>query len=215
MTLNKKQISSALRPESTLFWLGFSDIGTPAIYDSFGILSLYPPQTNIWIPFCDTTKNASPADNFFPTAVDEKLQSVRGIRCKGAIYPTFIPRPVLSELPLQPAFAELSTERAQLEANLFTWLTLKIDNTERKVKENALKSFALACKSNLDDRAIELLEMLRNEQLLNLCVKYAAKQNRRLAEKLREIAPLCSSSSENVCFYFYNNCLLKHNILGE
>lgn len=57
MTINKKQIGCALRPESTLFWLGFSDLGTPAMHDSYGILSLHPQQSNVWIPFCDTTKN--------------------------------------------------------------------------------------------------------------------------------------------------------------
>lgn len=55
----------------------------------------------------------------------------------------------------------------------------------------------------MDDRAIELLTMLQDNQLVNLCIKYAAKQNRRLAEKLMEIAPLNNSNSENVgvcCF---------------
>lgn len=47
----------------------------------------------------------------------------------------------------------------------------------------------LACKSSLDNRAIELVQMLGNSQILNLAIKYASKQNRRLAEKLLEIAP--------------------------
>lgn len=77
-----------------------------------------------------------------------------------------------------------------------------MDNVERKFKETALKAFALACKSNLDDRAIELMQMLRNPQLLNLCAKYAAKQNRRLAEKLMEIVPIVNNDSFNgsVCW---------------
>lgn len=57
MSLDKKEIGSALRPESTLSWLGFTDVGTPAMHDSSGILSLFPSQSNVWIPFCDTTKN--------------------------------------------------------------------------------------------------------------------------------------------------------------
>lgn len=59
MAFSKKQIGSALRAEAKLFWLGFSDVGTPAMYDTFGVLSLYPQQTSVWIPFCDTTKNVS------------------------------------------------------------------------------------------------------------------------------------------------------------
>lgn len=98
---------------------------------------------------------------------------------------------------MQPVFAELTTERAQLEASLFTWGTLQVENVERKFKETALKAFALACKSSLDNRAIELLQMLRNPQLLNLCVKYAAKQNRRLAEKLMEIGPMMNGDIIN------------------
>lgn len=59
MSMNKKQIGSALRPEATLSWLGFSDLSTPGMCDSSGILSLYPLQNNIWIPFCDTMKNVN------------------------------------------------------------------------------------------------------------------------------------------------------------
>jgi len=50
-------LGSALGPESTLFWVGFSDVGTPAMYDSLGMLSLFPPKCNTWIPFCDTTEH--------------------------------------------------------------------------------------------------------------------------------------------------------------
>lgn len=71
------------------------------------------------------------------------LGSVRGIRCRSSNYPGFIPRPVLTELPLQPPFVELDTEKAQLEANLFMWSNLKVDGTEKKFKETALKSFAV------------------------------------------------------------------------
>lgn len=72
-----------------------------------------------------------------------------------------------------------------------------MENVERRYKETALKAFALACKSNLDDRAMELMQMLGNPQLLNLCVKYAGKQNRRLAEKLMEIGPLLNGYDAN------------------
>lgn len=65
------------------------------------------------------------------------------MRCRGSTYPGFIPRPVLSELPLQPPFAEIDTEKAQLEANLFMWSNLQVEGVEKKFKEAALKSFAV------------------------------------------------------------------------
>lgn len=59
LTMDSRDINAALGPESSLTWLGFSDVGTPAMVDSLGMLSLYPPTCNIWIPFCDTTKHVS------------------------------------------------------------------------------------------------------------------------------------------------------------
>lgn len=46
-------------PESTLSWLGFSDAGTPAMQDSLGMLSLYLLRSEVWVPYCDTSKNVS------------------------------------------------------------------------------------------------------------------------------------------------------------
>lgn len=57
MSIENKNINSALRPETQLQWLGFTDLGTPAMFDSFGLLYLYPTTSNIWLPFCDTTKH--------------------------------------------------------------------------------------------------------------------------------------------------------------
>ncbi|KAF2895708.1 hypothetical protein ILUMI_10488 [Ignelater luminosus] len=190
MSVENKNINSALRPETQLQWIGFTDLGTPAMFDSFGLLYLYPSTSNIWLPFCDTTKHRkNPSDGFFVTAVYESFQSVRGIRCKGSMYPSFTPRPNLSELPIEPLFIEMATEKSQLEANLFTWSTLRVENVEKKFKETALKTFALACRNDLDQRALELVEMIANPQLVTLATKYAMKLNRqRLAEKLTELA---------------------------
>ncbi|XP_030761821.1 WD repeat and HMG-box DNA-binding protein 1 isoform X2 [Sitophilus oryzae] len=183
-------LGSALGPESTLFWLGFSDSGTPGMMDSLGMLSLYPPKCNTWIPFCDTTRHRkSPADGFFVTSVFETYQALGGIKCKGSAYPGFIPKPTLCELPLEPPFAEISTEKTQMEMSLYTWSNLKVMDTDKKFKETALKTFALACKNDLDQRALEVIEIIGNAQILNLGLKYASKLNkRRLAEKLMELA---------------------------
>lgn len=45
---------------------------------------------------------------------------------------------------------------------------------------------------------MELIEMLGNPQLLTLAIKYASKQNRRLAEKLTELANSFTSDNEDL-----------------
>lgn len=57
MKIKRKDIGSALGPESTLLWLGFSDLGNPAMEDSMGMLSMYPLKSDVWIPICDTSKH--------------------------------------------------------------------------------------------------------------------------------------------------------------
>ncbi|XP_025835963.1 WD repeat and HMG-box DNA-binding protein 1-like [Agrilus planipennis] len=194
---SSKQLDCPISPESTLQWLGLTDFGNPAIQDSMGILSLYVMNSNIWVPFCDTTKQVTNAsDGFFITAVFESNQSVRGVRCKGSMYPGFIPRPTQSEIHLEAAFAEMDTEKAQLEANLFTWSSLNVENVERKYKENAMKLFSLACQNNLDLRAFELMTMLNNPVLVTLAMKYATNADKkRLAEKLLSLASTLRQSS--------------------
>ncbi|XP_060519101.1 WD repeat and HMG-box DNA-binding protein 1 [Cylas formicarius] len=185
-----KDLGASLGPESTLSWLGFSDAGTPAMVDSLGMLNLYPQNCNVWIPCCDFIKHRkSPGDGFFVTSIFESYQAVTGIKCKGSMYPVFIPRPTVCELPLEPPFVEPNTEKTQMESNLFAWSILNVADIDRKYKETALKTFALACKNDLDQRAFEFMEIIGNPQILNLGLKYATRlDKRRLAEKLTELA---------------------------
>lgn len=71
---------------------------------------------------------------------------MRGIRCKGSNYPGFIPRPTLSEIPLEPPFIDISAEKSQMEANLFTWRTLQVQDVDRKFIETGLKTFVVIIK---------------------------------------------------------------------
>jgi len=66
---------------------------------------------------------------------------------------------------------------------------LRVENVQKQIKETILKIFALACKNDLNQRALELMEMMADPQLITLATKYATKLNKqRLAEKLIEIA---------------------------
>nr|XP_023016671.1 WD repeat and HMG-box DNA-binding protein 1 [Leptinotarsa decemlineata] len=139
------------------------------------------------------------ADGFFVTAVFESYQAVGGIKCKGSVYPSFTPRPTMCEIPLEPPFAESMTEKTQMEMNLFTWSTLQVSDVDKKFKETAMKTFALACRNNLDERALEFMEVLSNPQLIALSLKYASKlDRRRLVEKLMDLATKIADDTEDL-----------------
>jgi chromosome transmission fidelity protein 4 len=147
LSMESRDINAALGPESTLSWVGFSDVGTPAMMDSLGMLSLHPISCNLWIPFCDTTKEfKSPSDNFFVTAVEESHQTLMGIKCRGTVYPSFTPKPTIAELKLEPPFAESTTDKTQLEMNLFSWSNLQVGDVDSRFTETGLKTFAVSPK---------------------------------------------------------------------
>lgn len=59
LSVQCKNLKSALASESTLQWLGFTNTGNPASMDSYGMLCICPMKSGLWIPFCDTTKQVS------------------------------------------------------------------------------------------------------------------------------------------------------------
>ncbi|KAL3269048.1 hypothetical protein HHI36_008131 [Cryptolaemus montrouzieri] len=200
MNCQGQELGTTLGPQSSLLWLGFSDCGTPGVLDSRGMLHMFPLNANTWIPFCNTASHRKGlADGFFVTAILESNQTLCGIKCKGTMYPTIVPRPTMCEIPLEAPFAEMPTDKSQMESSLFTWSTLNILDSEKKLKETALKTFALACKTNLDQRAQEIMEILSNTQILNLGMKYASRlEKRKLVEKLTDLASrLSEQMNEN------------------
>ncbi|CAG9822131.1 unnamed protein product [Phaedon cochleariae] len=105
----------------------------------------------------------------------------------------------MCELPLEPPFVECSTEKTQMEMNLFTWSTLQVSDTDKKFKETAIKTFALACRNNLDERAFEFIETLSNPQLITLSLKYASKlDKKRLVEKLMDLATKIADETDDL-----------------
>lgn len=59
-----------------------------------------------------------------------------------------------------------------------------------------ISTFQLACRNNLDERALELMEILSNPQIITLALKYATKlERKRLAEKLMNLAMAVSEEN--------------------
>lgn len=86
-------------------------------------------------------KNVS--DTFFPLAVSEAHQIVRAILCRTASYPPVTPKPMITELKMQIPLCDLDAEKAQLEEALIRFVAMKADNSQRLMKEMAMKLFAV------------------------------------------------------------------------
>lgn len=181
-----------LPPGRTLSWMGYSiDCGTPIFYDNMGLLQMYSMKGNCWYPMCDTTKHSqSVSNNYFIVDVCEKQQIAHAILCRATRYPMTHPRPMVAELPLQMPLSEMDTERSTLEDSLLRNSIFQTDNSEKHIKESAIKLFAMDCRAEKEAKAKELVEMIANPGILELAIKYAGKLGRiHFADRLAEMMP--------------------------
>ncbi|GBP37504.1 WD repeat and HMG-box DNA-binding protein 1 [Eumeta japonica] len=185
-----KTIPLPLTPGSRLTWLGTSDAGSPCSYDTAGTLRLYDVASGVWIPMCDMTVHSKGAsDAWFIVSVCEATGKVRAILCRGASFPLTAPKPIVTELPLQIPLCELDSEKGQFEEQLVRWAHTTADVDVKAARELALKLFALACRSEIEQRALELMEFLKDDRLLPFAVEYASRLGRmHLADKLSNLA---------------------------
>lgn len=145
LNLRCRDVRVALTPGSKLSWIGFSDRGSPVSCDSMGMIRMYSMTSNCWIPICDTslhTKGAS--DSYFIVEVSEVSQVIRGVLCRGLSYPLTTPKPMISEIPLQLPLCDIDSEQSQLEESLIRYSYFKTDESEKCLKENAIKLFAVS-----------------------------------------------------------------------
>ncbi|KAL9701191.1 hypothetical protein quinque_004632 [Culex quinquefasciatus] len=189
--LRCRDIPLCLSPGAELCWLGYSDKGSPVAYDSAGILRIYHATANMWFPILDADKyKAGASDNLFIVTVAESLQQVQLIVCRGAKYPLTNPRPLPMNATFSQPLCDVEGEKGALEDVLMRSVYIKSDEAETVLKETAIKLFALACRSETEQRAKELVETIGSSQLVPIFMKYASKIKRyHLAESLAPLLP--------------------------
>ncbi|CAH2050631.1 unnamed protein product, partial [Iphiclides podalirius] len=185
-----KTVQLPLTPSARLAWIGTTDAGSPCTYDNTGVLRLYDVASGLWMPICDTsTHSKGVSDTWFIVSISEPTQAVRAILCRGTSFPVTVPKPIVTELPIQIPLCELDTEKGQYEEQLVRWAHTTADVDVKAARETALKLFALACRSEIEQRALELMELLKDDRLLPLAAKYASRLGRiHLADKLGDLA---------------------------
>lgn len=144
LNLRCRNVSVPLSPGAKLTWVGYSDKGSPITYDSKGSLRLYSSRSNVWIPVCDTTLHTTGAsDNFFIVQVSEASQVIRAVLCRGSNYPLTTPKPMVAELKMQMPVCDIESEQSQLEETLIRYGSFNADDSDKHIKETALKLFSV------------------------------------------------------------------------
>ncbi|XP_059050858.1 WD repeat and HMG-box DNA-binding protein 1 [Achroia grisella] len=198
--VRSKTVPLPLTPSSKLSWVGATDVGSPCAYDNTGVLRLYDVASGVWMPICDTNNHSRGAsDTWFVVSVSELVQTVRAILCRGTSFPVTAPKPIINELPIQIPLCELDSEKSQYEEQLVRWAHTTSDVDVKNARETALKLFALACRSEIEQRAIELMELLKDDRLLILAAKYASRSGRiHLADKLSNLADIWEKEADKM-----------------
>lgn len=93
--------------------------------------------------FCFFFQIKSESDNFFIINVSEINQIVQAVLCRGSLYPLTNPRPMVSELPMQIPMCSIESEKTQMEEQLIRCVNFCTEHADAKMKEIAIKLFAV------------------------------------------------------------------------
>ncbi|KAF9439002.1 hypothetical protein BGZ76_001897 [Entomortierella beljakovae] len=202
-------------PDDTFItWLGFSEGGAPAYFDSNGVMYILNYYRRVdqgqWTPITDTTlieSNSGTALHYWPIGLND--EALFCIKCtRGETEPTQ-QKPLVTELPLKMPTLSLDTEVGQYEEG---WLRNKIlaglnkdekiatsieptDNgaavKEEEMDKLVLRMINVACAAERTEKALGLTAMFRNLRFVDAAIQIARRYGFNtlvnLMAKVREI----------------------------
>lgn len=165
--------------KTTLSWIGFTDLGCPALYDSSGVLSVLDryrrPGQARWVPLFDA---AGRKEKYWPVGVSES--SLHAIILKGREEEPWFPRPLIHEVSLRvPVLGEdhasVLEEKVARGAVILSSLQPP-DDASAKVQQDKdlLQLVQGACKADQLARALDLTRMMHASSSRDAAAKIAA-----------------------------------------
>ncbi|KAH9956929.1 WD40 repeat-like protein [Russula dissimulans] len=182
-----------IRKGHTLRWIGISEEGAPAVYDSAGVMYLMPrfriPLRGTWLRILDTDKferKQGKDESYWPVGLSEDTFMCLILKGRQE-YPAF-PRPLIQELPVRLPFRGKDPKDAPLEEH-FARETMHLQMTrdalgdedvpdeipsrELALDKELVQLIQTACKSDKLPRALELTRMLHHTSSFDMAVKVA------------------------------------------
>ncbi|CAG8519553.1 8949_t:CDS:10 [Diversispora eburnea] len=212
--------------ESILQWIGFSEEGMPALFDSNGVLSVLLHHRVVnqgrWAPVLDTSLNRKEEEKdyvYWPVWLAEN-KSICFICKNGEQYPR-IPRPSYDEISWQIPLLEMDKQFRQYEEKVMrlTMITRfefdeakakntleqereKIRQKNTEIDKTLLELINLSCKEDKLQRALDLVKLLSTAKSLDLAIKIATFHKKSiLADKINQL--------KEIEYYYYYFKLLK------
>ncbi|KAH9946996.1 hypothetical protein B0H21DRAFT_741281 [Amylocystis lapponica] len=177
----------------TLKWVGITEEGAPAIYDSAGVLNILPrfrlPFSATWARVLNTElleRREGKQESYWPVGVTGDIFMCLILKGRQE-YPEF-PRPLIQELPLRLPFHRTDPQEAPLEEHLARETMLldilrdglddelttdDISRRELTLDKELVQLIQLACKADRHSRALDLARLLHHTASFDMAIKVA------------------------------------------
>ncbi|KAI0342000.1 hypothetical protein BDW22DRAFT_1331357 [Trametopsis cervina] len=178
----------------TLKWLGITEEGVPALYDSSGILNILPrfriPFQATWMRLLDTNtleRRQGKIESYWPVGVTG--DTFMCLILKGRQEHPGFPRPLIQELPCRLPFKRTDAKESSLEEH-FARETMLLDiirdgladdelttddisRRELALDKEIIQLIQMACKNDKPGRAIDLTKLLHHNASFDMAIKVA------------------------------------------
>ncbi|KAL4519312.1 hypothetical protein Ndes2437B_g05172 [Nannochloris sp. 'desiccata'] len=191
-----RQRSVSLSPGATVAWMGYTEEGMLAIYDSEGVLRVLSPEFGgSWVPVFSAAAERRGGEHFWVFAVSIKRSEVQCIVCANTpepAVPSGSARPVVTAAPIRVPVIAHDESQAPLEADLLRQGLLIAHSSAAANNANSAREVETDEEAAAFEAALQTAQMDADRSALRLFTRLV--QTDRQARALEVAAALQTSA---------------------